>query len=106
MGLFNGRNNIHAWEYALFGEECKRRSHPDEKLYAQLTEQQIANDCRIILESAEICRTTKDCGTLESRKKIAHERYEHLQKLIPFADSKQKSLIKKSQKAMTLIQRA
>jgi hypothetical protein len=104
VGLFTGRHNIRAWEYALFEGKNEYLALPDVKLYAYLTEQQVSNDCRIILDSAEICRTTRDHGTLVSRKKVAKERYKHLQTLIPFADSKQKPLIKQAKKAMTMIE--
>jgi hypothetical protein len=106
VGLFTGRHNTRAWEYALFEGKNEYLALPDVKLYARLTEQQIANDCRIILDSAEICRLTKDRKTLSGRKKVAKERYKHLQTLIPFADSKQKPLIKQAKKAMTVIEGA
>jgi hypothetical protein len=75
------------------------------KLYARLTEQQITNDCRIILESAAICQKTKERSTFVSRKKGAKGRYEHLQTLVPFADDNQKPLIKQTKKAMMQIER-
>lgn len=105
MAYISGRYNIHAWEEALFGRKNKRLAHPDVNLYAQLTEAQIANDCRIIIESVEICRMTKVRDTFISRKKVASERYEHLQTLLPFADNKQKSLIKQTEEAMELFER-
>jgi hypothetical protein len=105
MGLFTGRHNITAWEHAsLFQGKNDPLLLPDIKLYASLTKQQISNDCRIIIDSAEICRFTKERSTLKSRKKLAKERYKHLQTLIPFADSEQKLLIREAKKAMKIIE--
>lgn len=42
---FTGRGNIRAWEYALFEGKNEFLALADVKLYAYLTEQQIANDC-------------------------------------------------------------
>jgi hypothetical protein len=104
MGIFfTGKHNIRAWEYALFERKNNYFSLPDVKLYERLTEQQVSNDCRIILDSVKICQSTKNHDTFVSRKKVAKERYRHLKTLIPFASSKQKRLIKEAEKAMKLL---
>jgi hypothetical protein len=61
--LFTGKHNLRAWEYALFEGKNNYFVLPDVKLYERLTEQQISNDCRIILDSVEICQTTKNHET-------------------------------------------
>jgi hypothetical protein len=100
MGLFTGRHSIRAWEYALFEGKNFYFAMPDVKLYAKLTEQQIAADCNLILNSVEICRYTKDRAKLAQRKKLVKERYKHLLRLKPFADPRQKHLIKETEKAV------
>jgi hypothetical protein len=101
--LFTGKHNLRAWEYALFEGKNNYFVLPDVKLYERLTEQQISNDCRIILDSVEICQTTKNHETFVSRKKMAKERYTHLKTLIPFASGKQRRLIKEASKAIKLL---
>jgi hypothetical protein len=44
MGLFTGRHNTRAWEYALFEGKNEYFALPDVRLYAHLTEQQVSND--------------------------------------------------------------
>ena len=97
---FTGRGNIRAWEYALFEGKNEFLALPDIKLYAHLTEQQISNDCRIILDSVQILQGTHNAETQKMRKKLATERYKHLMQLKPFADGSQKKMIKAAEKAM------
>ena len=97
---FTGRGNIRAWEYALFEGKNEFLALPDVKLYAHLTEQQISNDCRIIVDSVSIYLRSQKDDTKKMRKKLAKERYKHLMQLKPFADSSQKKMIKEAEKAM------
>ena len=68
MGLFLGkkRRDIRAWEDALFEKTANRFVQPDIALYERLTKAQIENDCRIILESAQIMVHTSDSRVAES----------------------------------------
>lgn len=88
MGLFLGkkRRDIRAWEDALFEKTANRFVQPDIALYERLTKAQIENDCRIILESAQIMVHTSDSRVAESRRKLIGERYAHLMTLKPFAE--------------------
>lgn len=101
MGLFfrNKRRNIRAWEYALFEGKNDYLALPNIALYEKLTEAQIENDCRIILESAQIIARTEDPKVSRSRRKLIRERYKHMMKLKPFADRSQRILIKEAEQA-------
>lgn len=99
----NARADIRAWECALFEGKNTPLMMPDTNLYAQLTEQQIANDCRIIEDSVKIYVSSSNEDTRKMRRKLAKERYKHLQQLKPFADGKQRRLIKEAEKAMKLL---
>lgn len=101
MGLFfrNKRRNIRAWEYALFEGKNDYLALPNIALYEKLTETQIENDCRIILESAQIIARTEDPKVSRSRRKLIRERYKHMMKLKPFADRSQRILIKEAEQA-------
>lgn len=101
MGLFfrSKRRNIRAWEYALFEGKNNYFALPDIALYEKLTETQIENDCRIILESAQIIARTEDPKVFRSRRKLIRERYRHLMTLKPFADRSQRTMIKDAEQA-------
>ena len=101
MGLFFGskRRNIRAWEYALFEGKNDCLALPNIALYKKLTEVQIENDCRIILESAQIIARTEDPKVSRSRRKLIRERYKHLMTLKPFADRSQRPLIREAEQA-------
>lgn len=93
------RRNIRAWEYALFEGKNDYLILPNIALYEKLTETQIENDCRIILESAQIIARTKDPKVSKVRRKLISERYNHLITLKPFADRSQRALIKDAEQA-------
>ena len=101
MDLFFGskRRNIRAWEYALFEGKNDYLALPDIALYEKLTETQIENDCRIILESAQIIARIEDPKVSRSRRKLIRERYKHLMTLKPFADRSQRTMIKDAEQA-------
>lgn len=101
MGLFFGskRRNIRAWEYALFEGRNDYLALPNIALYEKLTEAQIDNDCRIILESARIIAQTADPRVSKGRRKLIKERYKHLMTLKPFADRSQRTLIREAEQA-------
>jgi len=101
MGLFFGskRRNIRAWEYALFEGKNDYLALPNIALYEKLTEAQIENDCRIILESTRIITQTTDPKVSKGRRKLIKERYKHLMTLKPFADRSQRTLIREAEQA-------
>lgn len=99
MFFRNGRHNIRAWEYALFEGKNNYFALPDIALYEKLTEAQIENDCRILLESARILEQTEDPKVSRSRRKLMEERYKRLMTLKPFAARSQRALIKDAEQA-------
>ena len=101
MGLFFGskRRNIRAWEYALSEGKNNYFALPDIALYEKLTKTQIDNDCRIIMESAQIIARTEDPKVSRSRRKLIRDRYKHLMTLKPFADRSQRTMIKDAEQA-------
>lgn len=68
-------------------------------LHEKLTEAQIENDCRNILESAQITARTEDPNVSKSRRKLIRERYEHVVTRKPFADRSQRTMIKDAEQA-------
>ena len=101
MGLFFGskRRNIRAREYALFEGKNDYLALPNIALYEKLTETQIENDCRIILESAQLIARTEDLKASRSRRKLIRGRYKHLMTLKPFTDRSQRTMIKDAEQA-------
>lgn len=101
MSLLFGKKHcdIRAWEDVLFEGTGNHSVKPDIALYERLTQVQIENDCRIILESAHIIAHTSDSGVAESRRKLIGERYAHLMTLKPFAERSQRALIKDAERA-------
>lgn len=95
----NKRRNIRAWEYALFEGKNDYLAPPNIPLYAQLTAAQIENDCRIIMESAQIIVQTSEPCVSRLRRKLMTERYRHLRTLKPFANRSQRTLIKNAEQA-------
>ena len=95
----NKRHKIRAWEYALFEGKNDYLALPNIPLYEQLTEAQIQNDCRILMDCAKIVSSTVNKNTAAQRRKLAKERYKHLLKLKPFADRKQRRMIAEAMRA-------
>lgn len=59
----------------------------------------IGNDVRIINESVEIAKMTKDPETRKRRYKLAQEKAKHLKSLEPFAKCDQLKALKEAQRA-------
>ena len=82
-------------------------SHPEEIPEEQLraaTRLMIAQHKRIILESAEIVRTTRNQNTRTERLELCKAHYQELLKLERFADQKQKEMIKECASVMTALE--
>lgn len=102
MSLFaflGGRHNKRAWGQALFAAGCKLPEKPDVKKYEKVTQQIIQNDCKIIKESAHIILTSHSDAVRSKRKMIMFSRYSHLSHLEPYADRKQRALIREAKAA-------
>lgn len=99
LAFLGGRHDKKAWGRALFASGCKLPAKPDVKRYEKATQQLILNDCKIIRECAHIILTTKSEAVRNKRKMIMFSRYNHLSRLEPYADRKQRELIQKTKDA-------
>ena len=82
-------------------------SHPEDIPEEQLREAtgiMIAQHKRIILENAEIVRTTWNQSTRAERLDLCKVHYQELLKLERFADQKQKEMIKECASVMTALE--
>lgn len=103
MSLFaflGGRHDKKAWGRALFAAGCKLPDKVDAQTYAKVTDRIIANDCKIIAESARIIMTTRSADVRSKRKMIMFSRYNHLCRLEPYAKREQKKLIQDAKAEM------
>lgn len=99
MSLFaflGGRHDKKAWGRALFAAGFKLPEKPDVKRYEKLTAQLINADCRAIRESADVIMKTNDPDLRRQKHMILYSRYARLSSMEPYADHKQKQLIKAS----------
>lgn len=94
LAFLGGRFDRKAWGRALFASGCKLPVKPDVKKYERATEQIISNDCRIIKECAHIIMTTKSDAVRSKRRMIMFSRYSHVTRLEPYANRKQRQLIR------------
>lgn len=99
MSLFaflGGRHDHKAWGRALFASGCRLPDKVDKKTYEKLTAKIIANDCKIIKECAGIIGRTKSQDVRNKRKMMMFSRIGHLSRLEPYADRKQKTMIREA----------
>lgn len=97
--IIKKRRNMRAWTDALFAPQKNCPILPDIRIYEKLTREQVANDCRIILESAEIIAQTKNPQVYAGRVKLMNERLAHLMTLKPFSEPSQHAFIKSAEQA-------
>lgn len=71
----------------------------------KLTDQQAGNDFRIIMDCAQIIRTTRNSQTREMRKRLAEEHYAHFLKLKPYFSKDQSKRFESVEQAMKEIKR-
>lgn len=76
-----------AWELAVF--ETPPKKAIDLALLRKITGDLAANDIRVVLESVELALTSTNADTRERRRKLAMDRYRHLETLKPFMDEEQ-----------------
>lgn len=105
FAFLGGRHDKKAWGRALFASGCKLPAKPDVKKYERATDQMIANDCKIIRESAKIIMSTKSDQVRSKRRMIMFSRYSHLNRLEPYASRKQRPLIKEAKAAVVKARR-
>ena len=83
--------NAQFWDNAM-GDESN-------EFHREVVRPKVENDCRIILESAQIIARTEDPKVSQSRPKLIRERYKHLMTLKPFADRSQRTMIRDAEQA-------
>ena len=93
IGLFRKKKDKAEWAAMVFSQPLKNPEKiPEEQLIAA-TGMMIAQHKRIILENAEIVRTTRNRSTRAERLELCKVHYQELLKLERFADREQKRMI-------------
>lgn len=104
IGLLRKKKDKAEWAAMVFSQPPKHPEKiPEEQLIAA-TGNMIAQHKRIILESAEIVRTTRNQNTRTERLELCKAHYQELLKLERFADQKQKEMIKECASVMTVLE--
>lgn len=93
--FLGGRHNKKEWRRVLAESGANLPGKPDAKTLAKVTEQIIANDCKIIAECANILMKSPDVELRHQRRLVMFSRYTHMCKLEPYAAAEQKELIAK-----------
>lgn len=99
LAFLGGRHDKKAWGRALFAAGCRLPDKPDTKKYDKITAQIIANDCKIIQESAQIIMRTKSDDVRSKRKMMMFSRFSQLTSLEPYASKDQRQMIKEAKAA-------
>ena len=101
FGFFRKKKDKAEWAAMVFSQPLKNPEKiPEEQLIAA-TGMMIAQHKRIILESAEIVRTTRNQSTRTEILDLCKAHYQELMRLERFADQKQKEMIKECASVMT-----
>lgn len=101
MSLFaflGGRHDTRSWAKALAAAGCKLPKKPNHKLLAGMTDQTIADDCRIIRECARDIMQTESSDERRQKHLVLYSRYARLTNLAPYAASNQKKTIEEARK--------
>lgn len=77
--------DIAKWAEAVYEKPLQHPELESEERLAALTEMMILQDIRVIQDSIRIAHTSKNRETRDSRTLLAHKRYAHMTKLIPYA---------------------
>lgn len=104
MSLFaflGGRHDTRAWARALTAAGCKLPKKPSHKILASMTDQTIADDCRIIRECARDIMQTESSEERRQKHLVLYSRYARLTNLSAYAASNQKKIIEESRKLVT-----
>ena len=104
FGLKRRRSTL-GWAEALMEGPVLRPERYSPAFLEKLTERQAGNDLRIIMDCAQIVRTTRNDQTREMRKRLAEERYAHFCKLKPYFSDDQARRFKPADQAMKEIRR-
>ena len=104
FGFFRKKKDKAEWAAMDFSQPPKHSEQiPEEQLIA-VTGIMLAQQKRIILESAGIVKTTRNQNTRTERLELCKSHYQELLKLERFADQKQKEMIKECASVMTALE--
>lgn len=101
LAFLGGRHDRKGWLCALNAAGSKLAPKTKKETLSKVTEQMIADDCRII---EECCRDIMESTAKEERRQkhlILYSRYSHLNRLEPYANHVQKKMIAKAKKLVT-----
>ena len=89
-----------AWAEAVFGKKLKNPNQVSEQELTAYTTGMLQQYLRIILESANIVRTTRNLETKQGRIELCHTNLERMKKLEQFCNDEQKAMILQAEEAM------
>ena len=102
---FSKRRHQAGWTEALMEGPVLTPEKFTTEFLEKLTDQQAGNDFRIIMDCAQIIRTTRNSQTREMRRRLAKERYAHFLKLKPYFSKEQSKRFAPVEQAMKEIRR-
>ena len=102
---FSKRRPQAGWAEALMEGPVLTPEKYTPEFLEKLTDQQAGNDFRIIMDCAQIIRTTRNSQTREMRKRLAEEHYAHFLKLKPYFSKVQSKRFESVEQAMKEIKR-
>lgn len=88
------------WAKAIYGKEIKNPQLESEERLSTLTTFMLEQHHRIILESRQLIRTTKNVDTRRGRIDLCHQHYEEMLKLKPYCNREQLDMIRDAENAM------
>lgn len=92
-----------AWAAAVFEQPVKNPEKLTEKELHAMTDMMLYQHARIIMESVEIIRNTRNADTRLGRIDLCKKHYAQMKLLEPFSDEKQLSLINDCEQALARI---
>ena len=89
-----------AWAEAVYQKKIAQPENESEDKLTKLTTFMLEQHHRIIVESAQIVRTTKYADTRSGRIDLCHQHYEEMLKLKPYCNREQLDMIRDAENAM------
>ena len=83
-----------AWAEAIYGKKLKDPSQVSEAELSAMTDGMLMQHQRIIMDSLQIIKNTKNADTKQGRIDLCRKHLDQMEELKPFANSKQLALIK------------
>ncbi len=89
-----------AWAEAIFGKKLKNPNKVSEEELSIYTTGMLQQYLRIILESANIVKTTRNTDTRQGRIDLCYTNLERMKKLEPFCNDEQRAMILQAETAI------